>query len=163
MSTKSFFRWKPVSVSLIVLAVVYWGAALLNFWLVRMLEQRGDTRNVRFLLLGAFWNVVVGALCLGGRRLIKIGSRLSSGLAAFLVGAALLIVTRTWIGGLLTGRNPFPILEALLAWPWLIYAIIYAASPVEKQLGAEPCAPPNGGPAQPSGNSGVTGGPPSVS
>ena len=29
--------------------------------------------------------------------------------------------------------------------------------------GAEPCAPPNGGPAERSGNSGVSGGPPSVS
>jgi outer membrane lipopolysaccharide assembly protein LptE/RlpB len=28
---------------------------------------------------------------------------------------------------------------------------------------AEPCAPPNGGPAEPLGNSGVVGGPPSVS
>src|SRR5882724_352206 len=50
--SKSFFRWKPLSISLIALAVLYWGVALLNLWLVRMLEQQGDTRKLRFLLWG---------------------------------------------------------------------------------------------------------------
>jgi len=135
--SKSFFRWKPLSISLIALAVLYWGVALLNLWLVRMLEQQGDTRKLRFLLWGAFWNVVVGALCLGGRRLIKSGSRLSYGAGALAVGASLLIVMRTWLSGLLTARNPFPVVEALLIWPWLIYAFIYASSAILKQVRAE--------------------------
>ena len=160
---KSFFRWKVVSVSLVVLAVLYWAVALLNLFLVRTLEQQSDTRNVRFLLWGAFWNVVVGSLCFIARRLIKPSNLLSCGVGAFALGTALLIVMRTWLGGLFTGRNPFPVLEALLVWPWLIYAIMYAASLIQKQSGAEPVAPPNGGPVTPATNSGVSERPPSVS
>jgi hypothetical protein len=42
------------------------------------------------------------------------------------------------------------------------YALYVHAHPQNRD-GAEPVAPPNGGPATPSGNSGVSGGPPSVS
>ena len=97
----------------------------------------GRHKKAEIPSLGAFWNVVVGALCLGGRRLIKSGSRLSYGAGALAVGAALLIVMRTWLSGLLTARNPFPVVEALLIWPWLIYAFIYASSAILKQVRAE--------------------------
>jgi hypothetical protein len=157
---KSFFRWKPVSISLIVLAILYWAVALLNLWLVG--AHQGDTRNLRFLLWGSFWNLVVGSLCLGGRGLMKSGSRIGCAAGALAVSAALLVVMRNWLGGLLTGRSPFPSFEALLVWPWLIYAIVYATV-IQKQVGAEPAAPPNRGPATQTGNSKVTEGPPSVS
>ncbi len=163
MSSKSFFRWTPVSVSLIVLAALYWGVAVLNFWLVHMLEQQGDTRNVRFLLWGSFWNVAVGALCLGGRRLLKSASRQAYLAGAFAIGAALLIEQRNWLGGLMTGRSGFPVLQALLIWPWMAYAVAYAVTQIQQHGAAEPGAPPDGGPAEPFGSSGVGGGPPSVS
>lgn len=131
--SKSFLCWKPASVSLIVLALLYWAVALLNFRLVYMLEQRGDTRNVSFLLWGSFWNLVVGGLCLSGRHLMKADSRRGYAAGALVIAAALLIVMRTWLGGLLTGRNPFPILEALLSWPWLVYAIIYALRETQRE------------------------------
>jgi hypothetical protein len=163
MSSNSFFRWKPVSLSMIVLAVLYWGVAVLNFWLVHMLEQRGDTRNVRFLLWGSFWNVVVGALCLGGRRVMKSASRRAYLAGALAIGAALLIEQRNWLAGLMTGRSGFPVLQAILIWPWMAYAVAYAVTQIKEHGTAEPGAPPNGGPADPLSHSGVIGGPPSVS
>jgi hypothetical protein len=162
-ASRPFFRWKPVSISLIVLAVVYWGVALLNFWLVCMLEQRGDTRNQRFILLGAVWNVLIGALCLGGRRLMRPARRQAYPAAALAIGAALLIEQRNWLAGLMTGRSAFPTLQAVLIWPWLAYAIGYAVTQIRQAGIAEPGAVPNGGPAMASGNSAVNGGPPSVS
>lgn len=160
---KGFFHWKPVSISLIVLIVVYWGVALLNLWLIYMRNERGDTRNVSFLLWGAFWNVVVGAFCFAGRHFMKRGSRVDYVVGAIAVSVAMFLVLRTWLGGLLTGRNPFPVVEALLVWPWLIYAVAYAMKGIKRQANAEPSAAPNGSPAARVGNSGVTEGPPSVS
>jgi hypothetical protein len=164
--SRSFFRWKLVSISLVVLAGVYWGTALLNLWLVRVLEQRGDTGNIKFLLWGSFWDFVIGILCVAGQRLMRLGSRRGYMAAALTVGMALLIVMRNWLGALLTGRVPspvLPVLEALLVWSWLIYAVGYAVAAMQKQTKAEPCAPPNGGPATQRRNSGVAEGPPSVS
>jgi hypothetical protein len=163
MNTKALFQWKVVSVSLIVMAVLYWGAALLNLWLVHVLEQRGDTGDVRYLLMGSFWNVMVGALCLGGRRLLKSASRQALGAGALAAGVALLIIQRNWLGGLMTGRSGFPVLEALLIWPWLAYSVAYAVMQIQARGTAEPSASPNGGPATPLGNSGGAEGPPSVS
>ncbi len=165
MSTvaKSFLRWQPVAVSLIVLTVIYWGFALLNLPLARVMERQGDTRNAHLLLWGSFWNLIVGGLCLSGRRLMKSASRGGYLAGAVAVGAALLTVMRTWLSALLTGRDPFPFLEALLIWPWLVYALIYALREFQKQGSAEPGAPPSGGPAAPPGNSGPAKGPPSVS
>ena len=48
-------------------------------------------------------------------------------------------------------------LQTLRLFLRLKYGVLFDATM------AQPCAPPNGGPAEPSGNSGVTGGPPSVS
>jgi peptidoglycan/LPS O-acetylase OafA/YrhL len=163
MSSKSFFRWKPVSISLIVLAVFYWGVALLNFWLVHMLQQKGDIRNVRFLLWGSFWDVVIGALCLGGRRRMKSPSRQARLAGALAIGLALLIEQCNWLAGLMTGRSGFPVLEALLIWPCMAYAVAYAVTQVQEHGAAELGAPPNGGPAEPLSSSSVIGGPPSVS
>ena len=42
------------------------------------------------------------------------------------VASALLIVMRVWITGLLHGRNPFPVIEAILTWLPMLYAIIFA-------------------------------------
>jgi peptidoglycan/LPS O-acetylase OafA/YrhL len=163
MNTKAIFRWRVVSVSLIVLAILYWAVALLNFWLIHVLEQRGDTRNVRFLLMGSFWNFIVGALCLGGRRLLKSSNSGVLIAGALATGVALLIIQRNWLGGLMTGRSGFPVLEAVLIWPWLAYAVAYAVRQIQAGGIAEPSAPPNGGPATRSDNSVVGGGPPSVS
>jgi len=44
---------------------------------------------------------------------------------------------RTWLSGLLTARNPFPVVAALLIKQWLIYAFIYASSAILKQVRAE--------------------------
>ncbi|HTL54502.1 MAG TPA: hypothetical protein VL361_02435 [Candidatus Limnocylindrales bacterium] len=160
---KSFLRWQPVALSLIALTVIYWAFALLNFPVARVMQQRGDTRNAHFLVWGVFWNLVVGGLCLSGWRLMKTASRGGYIAGAFAVGAALLIVMRSWLSALLTGRNPFPFLEALFIWPWLIYALIYAVRELQKQGNAKPGAAPNQGPATPPGDSGPAEGPPSVS
>jgi len=45
----------------------------------------------------------------------------------------------------------------------LYVAILHHRSELSPAEDAEPCAPPNGGPTSPFGNSGVRGGPPSVS
>ena len=43
-----------------------------------------------------------------------------------IIAAALFIVMRTWIAGFLHGRNPFPVIEAVLTWLPMLYAIIFA-------------------------------------
>lgn len=163
MTGKSFLRWKPVSISLVVLAGIYLGVALLNLWLVRVSEQQGDTRNVRFLLWGAFWNMAIGALCVGGRRLIRTCSRRGCALGVIVVATALFISARNLLGSWLTGRSVLPGLEAVLVWPWLVYAILFAADRLQAQTLAEPCAPPNRGRTAGMGSSEVSGGPPPVS
>jgi hypothetical protein len=148
---------------LIALTVIYWAFALLNFPLARLMERRGDARNGHFLVLGSFWNMVVGGLCLSGRRQMRSAGREGYIAAEFAVGAALVIVMRIWLSALSTGRNPFPFLEALFIWAWLIYALFHAIRELQKQRDAEPGAAPNGGPATPLGDSGPTEGPSSVS
>jgi hypothetical protein len=138
--SKSFLRWKPISVSLIVLAVLYWGVAVLNICLIFLGNQRSDTRSVKFLLWGSFWNVVIGGLSLAGRLLMKSGSKTGYAASLFVVASALLIIMRTWLGGFFTGRNPFPIIEALLIWPWLIYAMAYAGVAIQKSVRPESSA-----------------------
>ncbi len=118
---------------------------------------------MRFLLWGSFWNVAVGALCLGGRRFIKSGSRQGCALGIVAVMTAMFISARSLLGAWLTGRSVLPGLEAVLVWPWLIYAILFAASRVQEETIAEPAASPNGGPAKRLENQGAGGGPPSVS
>ena len=66
-----------------------------------------------------------------------------------------------------------PLVHALFAWPIMApeaveYALaelgmLKAPPTTPTQTNAEPCAPPNGGPAMPLGSSGVSEGPPSVS
>ena len=160
--SKSFLRWKPVSVSLIGLAVLYCGVAILNVCMVFLGNQRGDTRNARLLLWGSFWNVIISALCLVGRRLMKSRSKTGYAASLLVVGSALLIIMRTWLGGLLTGRNPFPIFEALLIWPWLIYAMAYAGVAIQKSIGDGPGTAPSSGPARQLGRADFTEGPPWV-
>jgi hypothetical protein len=42
------------------------------------------------------------------------------------VAAALFIVMRTWLVALFYGRNPFPVIEAILTWLPMLYVIIYS-------------------------------------
>ncbi len=122
-----------MSISLAILTVVYWAAALLNLLLISEFQRRGDARNVRALLWGTFWDVIVGALCLLGRVLLKRGTKGNYQTGAFTIAAAFTIIIRTWVMGLFTIRNPFPGWEALLTWPWLVYAIMYALKNAKRQ------------------------------
>jgi hypothetical protein len=98
----------------------------LNLWLGAVAAQQGRQQISRVLYSGAFWNGVVAVLCFASWRFMA--SRRHS---AFLIGfccvaAALLIVMRVWIAGLLHERNPFPLLEAILTWLPMLYVIVYA-------------------------------------
>jgi len=124
--SNSFFRWRPTSIVLIVLVVLYGGFAILNLWMGSVLAQRGDQQTARILRSGAFWNAIVAVLCFVGRRMMGCQTRLRLLAGALAVVAAHLVVMRTWIFGLLNGQNPFPVVEALLIWPLFFYAIFWA-------------------------------------
>jgi hypothetical protein len=126
MNARGFFRWRAASVILIILAILYAVFTPLNLWLGSVAAQRGDQQASHVLYWGAFWNAIVAILCFAARRMIARQTRvlfLASGCA--LLGA-FLIVIRTWVAGLVHGRNPFPVIEAALIWLPMLYAIVYA-------------------------------------
>jgi hypothetical protein len=53
-------------------------------------------------------------------------SRVHFAASACAVAAGLFIVMRTWVAGVFHGQNPFPVLEAVLTWLPMLYAITYA-------------------------------------
>ena len=126
MTIKRFFRWRIVAVILVLLAAIYAVFAPLNVLLARVSAQRGDQQISHALYSGAFWNAVVAVLCFVGWRLMRRQSRVYWAGGACAVAAALLIVMRVWISGLLHGRNPFPVIEAILTWLPMLYVIIFA-------------------------------------
>jgi hypothetical protein len=76
--------------------------------------------------------------------------------ALFLVGSTGLIISRICLGD--NSLIELPLLGAMN-----VYAVGYLVRPARFETNRKPGAAPNGGPAAPSGNSGVTEGPPSVS
>lgn len=80
---------------------------------------------------------------------------------------------RTAAGQEKPGVSLSPLVHGLFAWPIMVpeaieYAlaelgVLPAPPPASTPTNAEPCAPPNGGPATPVGNPGATERPPSVS
>jgi hypothetical protein len=121
-----FFCWRPASIILIFLAVLYGAVALLNVWKGRDYAARGHLELSHFMYWGTFWNLVIAALCLTGRQVMsrRTSARLLAG--AFPIAVALAISMRSWVGGLLTGRNPVPLFDIVVAWLPLLYVIIYA-------------------------------------
>ncbi len=126
MSARHFFRWRPVSVILIILAILYGVFTPLNIWLANITPQRGEQQLSHVLYWGAFWNAIVAILCFSGRQLIRRRTRACLALGAGVVATALFIVMRTWLGGLLQGQNPLPLTEVVLIWLPMLYAIVYA-------------------------------------
>ncbi|MBU6401595.1 MAG: zinc-ribbon domain-containing protein [Verrucomicrobia bacterium] len=123
----SFFRWRAASIILIILMVIYGLTVPLNLWLATAASQRGDLHvTPRTMYWAAFWSAVVAILCFAAWRLMQRQSRVFIAASAWAVAAALFIVMRTWVAGLLHGQNPFPVLEAVLTWLPMLYAIIYA-------------------------------------
>ena len=121
-----FFRWRPASILLILLAVLYAASVLLNLWLASVHLKRGEQQMSHIMCWGAFWNALVAALCVVGRHLMAFQTRLRLLAGALAVTVALLVVMRASVNGFLGGKNPFLLVEALLIWLPLIYAIIYA-------------------------------------
>ena len=122
-----FFRWRAASILLIILTVIYGLTSPLNLWLARVASQRGDLHvTPRTLYWGAFWNAMVAILCFVARRLMQRQSRVYFAASACAVAAALFMVMRTWVAGLVHGQNPFPVLDAVFTWLPMLYAIIYA-------------------------------------
>ena len=122
-----FFRGRAASILLITLTVIYGLTAPLNLWLAKVASQRGDLHvTPRTMYWAAFWSAMVAILCFAAWRLMRRQSRMFFAASACAVAAALFIVMRTWVSGLLGGQNPFPVLEAVLTWLPMLYAIIYA-------------------------------------
>jgi len=126
MSARHFFRWRLASVLLTILTIIYGVFAPLNVWLASVAAQRDNQQVSHVLYWGALWNAVVAILCFTGRRFMARKAPVLSAVGACIVMAALFIVMRTWIDGLLHGRNPFPVIEAVLTWLPMLYVIIYA-------------------------------------
>src|SRR6185295_3875113 len=66
-----FFRWRPVSILLIIFVVLYWVLALLNLWMARTFSHRGEDQMARLMYWGTFWNVMVAVLCSVGRQMMR--------------------------------------------------------------------------------------------
>ena len=136
MSTRQFFRWKPSVVVLVTLTVLYGVFAPLNIFLGSAVAQRGDQQVSHVLYWGAFWNAVVAILCFAAWRLMRRQRRVHLAAGVCAIAAALFIVMRTWIVGLLHGRNPFPVVEAVLIWLPMLYVIIYALRESKRETAA---------------------------
>jgi hypothetical protein len=136
MSTQGFFRWRVVAAVLIILTVIHGLCAPLNLLLAQ------STPRPQMYYWGAFWNAVVAFLSFAGWRLMQRQSRSYLNAGAFVVTVALLIVIRTWVGGLLYGRNPFPVFEAMVIWVPMLYAIIYAFREAKHRMAATSSPPP---------------------
>jgi len=114
--------------------------------------------------------LIVGTLIFGTTLALALLARFGKGalfitaglIPAFIVGFAVVLVSRSSSSG--------------IYWPGLLQDTLFAsrhtALPVLlsavivlliRLINAQPCAAPNGGPATPGGNSGITEGPPSVS
>lgn len=127
LPNKSFFRRKPGSIALALVATIYIIGAVLNVWLAFVSkEQQGGHQLSRFLIQSAIWDTIIAGLCMYARHMImqERSTSLLAGAATVLI--ILAIVMHHWLGGLLTDRNPFPILEASAIWLPLIYTAIYA-------------------------------------
>lgn len=121
-----FFCWRPASIILIFLTVLYGAVALLNIWKGQSYAAHGYLELSRFAYWGAFWNLVIAALCLTGRQVMSRQTSVRLLAGAFPIVIALAISMRSWVGGLLTGRNPAPLFDIVVAWLPLLYVIIYA-------------------------------------
>jgi hypothetical protein len=125
MSTKRFFRWQPVSIILIILTILYIVATCLSIKMAGYYSQRGDQRMARFMYWGVFWNVIVATLCFTGRQMMRHQTRVHLLAGAFAMLLALLIVIRATVSALLHGREAYPVIEGILIWLPMLYAIIY--------------------------------------
>ena len=105
-------------------------------------------------------------------RLTRLVYRRKPSLVIFPVVALLLFLISWWIPRRLCGWTGISMVWALvitagaLGIPIVIYEHCVHRPAVNREMGrllSEPSAPPNVGPAEPLGNSGVAGGPPSVS
>jgi hypothetical protein len=106
---------------------IYGLTSPLNLWLAKVASQRGDLDLIpRTLYWGAFWNAMVAVLCFTAWRLMQRQSRVYFAASACAIAAALFIVMRTWVAGLVNEQNPFPLLEAVFTWLPMLYGIIYA-------------------------------------
>jgi hypothetical protein len=105
----------------------------LNVWLGSVAAQRGQQQVSRVLYSGAFWNAVVAVLCFAGWRFMTSRRHSALLLGACCVVVALLIVMRVWIVGLLHGRNPLSLLEAILTWLPMLYVIVYAIGETKRE------------------------------
>jgi hypothetical protein len=122
-----FLRLRAASILLIILSVIYGLTSLLNLWLAKVASERSDLHvTPRTLCWGAFWNALVAILCFAAWRLMRRQSRAHFAESACVVAAALFIVMRTWVAGLLHEQNPFPVLEAVFTWLPMLYAITFA-------------------------------------
>jgi hypothetical protein len=121
-----FFSWRPVSISLLVLCILYGFGALLATWLGFRFSQLGQHETSRLDYWGAFWDGLVAILCFSARRTLCRESRAGSLSGAFALTAALFIVTRTFVGQLRRDSNAFFVIEAGLETLPILYCIIYA-------------------------------------
>jgi hypothetical protein len=112
---------------------VYGISSPLNVWLGSVAAHRGQQQISRVLYWGAFWNAVVAVLCFASWRFMASRRHIAFLLGACCVAVALLIVMRIWIVGLLHGRNPFPVVEAILTWLPMLYVIVYALSETKQK------------------------------
>jgi len=78
-----------------------------------------------FMYWAAFWNILVASLCFVGLQLMKRQTSIWILTGAVAIVFALFLVMRTWLSGLSSGRNPFPVVEALLTWVPVTYVIIF--------------------------------------
>jgi hypothetical protein len=126
--SRFFFRRRPASILLLLLAIFYLAIAAVNIGLGGYFSRRGESEATRQWYVGTSWNIVVAVLCVVARQMIQRQTRIRLLSGALAGVAAFFVVVRTWVGALLVGRNPFPVVEALLIWLPLLYAIVYAYS-----------------------------------
>jgi hypothetical protein len=125
-NTGHFFRRRPAATLLSILTALYAISVPMNLFLSEKLGERGEHELAQYMRYGAFWNAVI--VLFGVFALLAMNRQTRKGLftGASCIAVSLLVILRTWVGGLISGRAPFPVLEACLTWLPLLYAMIYA-------------------------------------
>ncbi len=126
-------RISPVrvaSLALLVLAALYWLTAISNVIVGRLDPDEIGQGHSWHWYWAALRNFVVAALCFAARQMMRKGTPVLCGGAAFLLAIALFMTVWTWLAARSAGRNPLPWIEVLIVWPALLYgaAVAYKAT-----------------------------------
>ena len=119
-----FFRLKVASILLVVIAGLYLLVGCISFLGAAAASQRSDLAGqVSQLVRAGFWQLIIGALCVGARLTILRGTAVSIGIATLLAATALCFSFGSWLPAIRMKLGLLGMFEPIFVFPCLAYAI----------------------------------------